>query len=129
MHRASTLIATSFVRAWGAVTPNSADSAAAHLAGLDARHIGHVELQHLGRYLRVIVLLGVCLLVSAWSRVDVRQTSVLLDKATAAYDVASAEHVRLQVELAMLRDPANLVGAAGAPALSGTVPVITIPAP
>ncbi len=82
------------------------------LAGLDALHVGHVELDRLGRYLVVAAFVGACLLVSAWSRIDLRRTSMQLHRTEAAFASARSEHARLRLELATLQDPSHLQQAA-----------------
>lgn len=123
---ASTAITSTALRAWQAVSPSIPRPAPARLAGLDASHKGHVEIDRLGRYLAVFALVGACLLISAWSRIDLRRTSVELHHAAGAYERAQAENARLQLELATLRDPTRLQQAAVPLGLVSTVPVVDL---
>lgn len=125
---ASTALASSAVRAWQAVAPTVARPAPTRMAGLEAGHHGHVEIDRLGRYIAVFALIGACLLISVWSRIDLRRTSVDLHRAAAAYDTARAENARLQLELATLRDPTRLHQASTTLGLVGTVPVVDLAA-
>ena len=128
MRRTSTAFATSAIRAWQAVAPAASRAFPTRLAGIDASHAGHVELDRLGRYLAVFALGGACLLINVWSRIDLRQTSVELHRAAASFELARAENARLQLELATLRDPTRLHHAATTLGLDRTVPVVQIPA-
>ncbi len=83
-----------------------------------------IELTRIGGYAMVIALLAVCMLLNAWSRIDLRETAVALDKAERSYTAQRAEATRLELELATLEDPAWLAGAATALDLDGTVSVI-----
>ena len=46
---------------------------------------GDVELNRLGGYAMVIALMAGCMLLSAWSRIDLRETAVALDRSERAY--------------------------------------------
>ncbi|MCK6503316.1 cell division protein FtsL [Myxococcota bacterium] len=123
---ASNAIASTAQRAWQAVTPALPRPVPARLAGLDASHQGHVEIDRLGSYLAIFALVGACLLISAWSRIDLRRTSVELHRAAAAYESAQAENARLQLELATMRDPSRLQQAALPLGLVPNVPVVDL---
>jgi len=64
-----------------------------------------IELHHLTRYLVVAMFVTVCLLISAWSRIDFRETAVALDQAQRAHGSALSERAQLELELASLSDP------------------------
>ena len=97
------------------------------LAGLEALHVGHVEVDRLGRYLAVAALVAACLLVNAWSRSDLRRTSMDLDLAAARFENARAEQARLRLQLATLRDPARLDLAADQLLLTAPAAVVDLP--
>ena len=83
-----------------------------------------IELSRLGGYAMVIALLASCMLLNAWSRIDLRETAVALDRAERGTTAAMADATRLDLELATLEDPAWLAGAAAALELDATVSVI-----
>ena len=85
-----------------------------------------IELTRIGGYAMVIALLAVCMLLNAWSRIDLRETAVALDKAERRHTAERAESMRLNLELATLEDPAWLAGAATALELDETVSVIEL---
>lgn len=123
-------ISSAVTRAWNVLAERVVQSPSQprRLAGLEALHVGHVELDRLGRYLAVTALVGACLLTSAWSRIDLRRTSMQLDRADAAFESARAEHARLRLELATLQDPSNLHHAAAELALQPTTAIVDVPA-
>lgn len=86
-----------------------------------------VELSHLGRYMFIAALAGATAGISAWSRIDLRETAVSLDSTERAYASAQAEQGRLALELSSLRDPTRLEQLGGALALDRTVTVVTVP--
>lgn len=88
-----------------------------------------VELSQLTRYVGIAALAGVCALMWAWSRIDLRKTAVALDLSERQYDAARAEQARLNLELATLRDPARLERVGAALNLDREVPVVVVPAP
>lgn len=85
---------------------------------------GDVELSSLGGYALVILIMAACMLLSAWSRIDLRETAVALDRSERDYAAAQAETSRLKLELSTLEDPAWLHKTASEMALEPTVPVI-----
>ena len=86
-----------------------------------------VELSHLGRYMTIAALAGLCAMLSAWSRIDLRETAVALDSAERHYDAAQAQNARLQLELATLKDPSRLSRAEANVSLDRTVKVVSVP--
>jgi len=90
---------------------------------------GDVELSRLGGYAMVIALMAGCMLLSAWSRIDLRETAVGLDRSERAYTAAQAETTRLELELSTLEDPAWLTQSAAELSLHTTVPVIELTQP
>ena len=88
-----------------------------------------VELNRLGGYAMVIALMAGCMLLSAWSRIDLRETAVALDKSERAYTAAMAESTRLELELSTLEDPAWLTQSATNLSLQATVPVVDLTLP
>lgn len=92
---------------------------------------GGIELSHLSGYAFIIVLMAGVMLLSAWSRIDRRETAVALDRSEKAYIAALAESSRLKLEVATLEDPAWLAHAANSLSLDSSVPVVdmTQPAP
>ncbi|MAY80948.1 MAG: hypothetical protein CL930_09220 [Deltaproteobacteria bacterium] len=88
-----------------------------------------VELNRLGGYAMVIALMAGCMLLSAWSRIDLRETAVALDKSERAYTTALAESTRLKLELSTLEDPAWLTESATNLSLQATVPVVDLTLP
>ena len=85
---------------------------------------GDVELSSLGGYALVILIMAACMLLSAWSRIDLRETAVALDRSERDYAAAQAETSRLKLELSTLEDPAWLHKTADEIDLQSTVPVI-----
>ncbi len=102
--------------------------APARLAGLDAHHSGHVEVNRLGRFLAALAFVAACLLVSTWSRIDLRRTSLQLHQAEEAFDASRAEHARLRMELASLQAPAQLDAVATDLTLEPATSVVKVPA-
>ena len=87
---------------------------------------GDVELNRLGGYAMVIALMAGCMLLSAWSRIDLRETAVALDRSERAYTATLAETTRLELELSTLEDPAWLTQSANELSLQTTVPVVEL---
>lgn len=87
-----------------------------------------VEISRLGRYVAIAALAGVCALLWAWSRIDLRKTAVSLDLAERQYSAGQSEQARLQLELAALRDPARLERLGATMALDRSVNVVVLPA-
>ncbi len=85
---------------------------------------GDVELSSLGGYALVILIMAACMLLSAWSRIDLRETAVALDRSERDYSAAQAETSRLKLELSTLEDPAWLHQTANELSLQPTVPVV-----
>ena len=85
-----------------------------------------VELTRIASYVMVIALLACCMLLSTWSRIDLRETAVALDRSERRYAAAQAEGTRLRLELATLEDPAWLSQAVDSLQLDRTVPVIDV---
>ncbi len=92
----------------------------------ELEHTG-LELTRIASYVMVIALMACCMLLSTWSRIDLRETAVALDRSERAYVAAQAEGTRLSLELATLEDPAWLSRAADTLSLDKTVVVIDIP--
>jgi len=90
---------------------------------------GDVELSRLGGYAMVIALMAGCMLLSAWSRIDLRETAVALDQSERAYTATRAETTRLELELSTLEDPAWLTQSATELSLHTTVPVVDLTQP
>jgi hypothetical protein len=88
-----------------------------------------IELNRLGGYAMVIALMAGCMLLSAWSRIDLRETAVALDKSERAYSTVLAESTRLELELSTLEDPAWLTQSAANLSLQATVPVVDLTLP
>lgn len=86
-----------------------------------------VEISHLGRYIAIAALAGVCALLWAWSRIDLRKTAFALDLAERQYTAARSEQARLELELAALRDPARLERLGATMALDRSVEVVVLP--
>ena len=85
-----------------------------------------VELSSLGGYALLIGLMAGCMLLSTWSRIDLRETAVALDRSERAYTTALAETSRLELELSTLEDPAWLTQTAADLSLSTAVPVVNL---
>lgn len=85
-----------------------------------------VEVSHLGRYVGVVVLLAACAMLSAWSRIDLIETSAALGSAEARLEAARAENARLSLEQATLTDPVRLQSLAAEQGLQGDVTVIEL---
>jgi hypothetical protein len=85
-----------------------------------------MELTRLGGYAMVIALFTGCMLLNAWSRIDLRETAVDLDRVERRLTAAQAETTRLELEVSTLEDPAWLAGAATALGLDATAPVINM---
>jgi hypothetical protein len=88
---------------------------------------GGIELSRIASYVMVIALLACCMLLSAWSRIDLRETAVSLDRSERDLSGAQAEGTRLRLELATLEDPAWLSTAADSLQLDRDVRVIDVP--
>ena len=87
---------------------------------------GDVELNRLGGYAMLIALMAGCMLLSAWSRIDLRETAVSLDRSERAYTATQAETTRLELELSTLEDPAWLTQTANNLSIQTTVPVVDL---
>ena len=85
-----------------------------------------VELSSLGGYALLIGIMAACMLLSTWSRIDLRETAVALDRSERAYTTAMAETSRLELELSTLEDPAWLTQTAAELSLSAAVPVVNL---
>ncbi len=85
-----------------------------------------IELSHLWRFLFVAALITSCLLLAAWSRVDLIEISVALDQVEASLASAKSERSRLELELATLNDPHHLARSAERLSLQVAVPVVEI---
>lgn len=90
--------------------------------------VTEMEVAQLGRYVLIAALAGVCALMAAWSRIELRETAVSLDLAERRYASAQAEQARLKLELATLRDPARLERLGAALPLDPNVKVVNVPA-
>ncbi|MDG1481968.1 MAG: hypothetical protein P8R54_20420 [Myxococcota bacterium] len=88
-----------------------------------------IELNRLNRYGLMLALFALCALLSTWSRIDLRSTSLSLDEARSEYSNAEADQVRLRLELASLSDPDWLADAAATLSLEGDSEVIHLQAP
>ena len=121
---------------WASTTQSDASSAPSRLPWMRAEENtqfgprpiegGDVELNRLGGYAMVIALMAGCMLLSAWSRIDLRETAVALDRSERAYTATLAETTRLELELSTLEDPAWLSQTADNLSLQTTVPVIDL---
>jgi hypothetical protein len=80
--------------------------AAVPLVALETTDVRDFEVVHLGRYAIVAILASMCMLLWAWSRIDLRETAVALDRTQERNDLAVAEHERLQLELLSLKGKA-----------------------
>ena len=110
-------------------SPDRAQPAALPERRASRTHPHHgVELSWLGRYAIYAGLAAVCAMVAVWSRIEMRNLAMEMDKAHRAFGVAQAEQDRLQLELATLRDPRVLSERAQAMELVDTVQVIELPA-
>ncbi len=89
---------------------------------------GDVELSSLGGYALMIGIMAACMLLSAWSRIDLRETAVALDRSERAYAAAQAESSRLHLELSTLEDPAWLTQTATNLSLQSGVPIVEMTA-
>ena len=85
-----------------------------------------VELSSLGGYALLIAIMAGSMLLSTWSRIDLRETAVSLHRSERAYAAAVAETSRLELELATLEDPAWLTQTAKNLSLSTAVPVVEL---
>jgi len=83
-----------------------------------------VELSSLGGYALMIGIIAACMLLSAWSRIDLRETAVALGRSERAFAAAEAETSRLQLELSTLEDPAWLTQTATNLSLQSGVPIV-----
>lgn len=108
--------------------PADGDSAAVPLPPLLAPTGGDLEVTHLGRYVGVITMVAACAMLSAWSRIDLVETSAALGTAESQLEAAQADHARLTLERAALTDPARLSAASDALGLDPDVPVVAVPA-
>jgi len=85
-----------------------------------------VELSSLGGYALLIAIMAGSMLLSTWSRIDLRETAVSLHRSERAYAAAVAETSRLELELATLEDPAWLTQTAKNLSLSTAIPVVEL---
>ena len=113
------------LRPWAGRAPAALQRPIRRLQGIIPHN---VELSHLGRYMFIAALAGATAGISAWARIDLRETAVSLDTAERSYDAAQAEQARLNLELSSLRDPTRLEQLGGALALDRSVKVVTVPA-
>jgi hypothetical protein len=98
--------------------------AALPLVALETTDVRDFEVVHLGRYALIALLTSVCMLLWAWSRIDLRETAVALDSIERRNDLALAEHERLELELLSLKGKAWRDGEA-MPSGQALVPVAT----
>ncbi len=87
---------------------------------------GDLEITQLWRYLGVAALCAACAMLSAWSRVDLVETSVALDRAQATLDRSLADRERLHLELATLTDPQQLMPTASSLSLGPAAEVVDL---
>ena len=80
--------------------------AAVPLVALETTDVRDFEVVHLGRYALVALLTSMCMLLWAWSRIDLRETAVALDGIERRNELALAEHERLELELLSLEGKA-----------------------
>jgi hypothetical protein len=80
--------------------------AAVPLVALETTDVRDFEVVHLGRYALIALLTSVCMLLWAWSRIDLRETAVALDGIERRNELAVAEHERLELELLSLKGKA-----------------------
>jgi len=104
---------------WAKKNQKKAHSVSSRLA-----QSGDVELSSLGGYALMIGIMAACMLISAWSRIDLRETAVALDRSEREYAAAQAETSRLQLELSTLEDPAWLTQTATNLSLQSGVPIV-----
>lgn len=88
---------------------------------------GGLEIRFLWRYVAVAALMAACALLSAWSRVDLVETAVALDRTRASLSRAAAEQERLELELATLTDPHHLRAASTTLAFEGAASIVDVP--
>ncbi len=95
-------------RSEGATMNARVDSrvAAVPLVALETTDVRDFEVVDLGRYALVALLTSMCMLLWAWSRIDLRETAVALDSTGRRNDLATAEHERLELELLSLKGKA-----------------------
>ncbi|MFT5682921.1 MAG: hypothetical protein ACI8RZ_003845, partial [Myxococcota bacterium] len=98
-------------------------------APLHAMSRSGMELNRLNGYGFMLALCALCALLSTWSRLDLRTTSLELDEARSAYSAAESEQARLRLELASLSDPDWLAGAAALLSLESGAEVIHLQVP
>ena len=80
--------------------------AAVPLVALETTDVRDFEVVHLGRYALVALLTSMCMLLWAWSRIDLRETAVALDSIERRNELALAEHERLELQLLSLKGKA-----------------------
>ena len=80
--------------------------AALPLVALETTDVRDFEVVHLSRYVLIALLTSMCMLLWAWSRIDLRETAVALDSIERRNDLALAEHERLELELLSLKGKA-----------------------
>jgi len=120
---------TSQHQTWTSDTPRRWPWAKAPNPGLAPKELesSGIEITRIASYVMVIALLACCMLLSTWSRIDLRETAVALDRSERAYATAEAKGTRLRLELATLEDPAWLSQAVNDLKLDRTVPVVDVP--
>ena len=118
---------------WTSADPDEQSSTPTWGTDPHARRLGpqpietnDVELSSLGGYALLIGLMAGCMLLSTWSRIDLRETAVALGRAERAYAAAQAETSRLELELSTLEDPAWLTQTAASLNLNTAVPVVDL---
>jgi hypothetical protein len=97
-------------------------------AAINTAPTGGLELTQLGRYGMVGVLVTICGLLFAWSRIEMVEISSHLGQARGQLASAEADRARLDLELSALTDPAHLSRAALDLGLASTVPLVLVPA-
>jgi hypothetical protein len=97
-------------------------------AAINTAPTGGLELTQLGRYGMVAVLVTICGLLFAWSRIEIVEISSHLGQTRGQLATAEADRARLDLELAAITDPAHLSRAATDLGLASTVPLVLVPA-
>ena len=87
-----------------------------------------LELTQLGRYGMVAVLVTVCGLLFAWSRIEMVEISSDLGHSRGQLVSAEADRARLDLELAALTSPSHLSRAAFDLGLASDVTMVLVPA-
>ena len=102
------------------------ESASSQAPPIEPTQLAGLELHQLWRFIPVVAILGLSLLLSAWSRIELRELAVLLDQARKQHNVQLTEHIRLSLEMASLSDPIRLAGVSETLQLTNDVTVIDI---